>query len=1041
MAWDVEPTALGLNTIYMEAVVAEDAGGVEYFFDCNSVSDPNADPNDFDCGWQDDPVYYQGGYDPNTAYQFQVKARDKSENQNETAFSDTKSTTTASGTDTLPPVPNPARWKAAPRRIGGSGTNVIVAMEATAALDEIGGAVEYRFEETSGNPGGGFTSVWQDSPVYMASGLSDVAPGYTYSFQVQVRDANDNPTAWSTPLAEVQLFPPPQVREVPFPYSTIQAAIDAASNGDTVIVHPGTYTGTGNVDLDPNGLKITIQSEDPDEDSIVAATIIDCGGSARAFNFQSGEDANTVVAGFTITNGYAHETDPDGHGLPSFGGAISCVDSSPTIRRCIITDCVADGSGGDGAVGVPDSDPNVSIPGGAGGDANEAGGGGIYCDPNSSPLIEYCSITGCSVLANGGNGGDGESPYDPNSPTDGGVGGDGGAGANTYGGGVYFAAGSGAILSNCIVSNNTVNQGIGGLGGAASTPGTPNTTNGAAFGGGVCHGTPGAATGNIANINDTQVNNNFSDNWGGGLWGAAGCVATLADCQFGNNTAHTDGGGGLGFDANSTAILTDCAVSGNQADSGDGGGIWFNHHGTLTLDNTDITGNSASSTDAAGGGLFAGNTANPLATTVNLQNNSTVSDNTSQFGGGLCLVETNLTVEDSVISGNTGIYGGGAYWYSSIADFHDCTVKDNIVTGDTSSSGAGFYILDSTATIEDVVLTGNEADGFGGAIFFAGPPLVGGSQSIINSLLVKNSAAYDGGAISCNFDASPMVANCTIAQNTVSGTDGSGGGVSCYDAFIEIIDSILWDNLAVWGTQIGIGDPLEFDNPFSTVLLTYSDVADGEEGEDGIFIGDGWGPWLIPSDTNIDEDPQFAVTDLAGLAENYYLSHIDAGQLIDSNCINAGSTTAAAVGMDAYTTRTDHIADSNEVDMGYHYDAAKPHGKVYTLTLIVDRGSEDPNDTQLRGYSEKGLSQFDIKTYDGSGDPTPYEAQVSVSGGTQVSLEALVSDSDYTIKNWHGSDNDDSTDPNNSVRMTADKTVTLELDTTMPMLRTFVVSG
>ncbi|MHC5154729.1 MAG: hypothetical protein ACYSO3_01095 [Planctomycetota bacterium] len=49
-------------------------------------------------------------------------------------------------------------------------------------------------------------------------------------------------------------------------------------------------------------------------------------------------------------------------------------------------------------------------------------------------------------------------------------------------------------------------------------------------------------------------------------------------------------------------------------------------------------------------------------------------------------------------------------------------IEDNIATGDDTCSGAGFYVLDSSANIQDVVLTGNAADGWGGAIFFAGPP-------------------------------------------------------------------------------------------------------------------------------------------------------------------------------------------------------------------------------------------------------------------------------------------------------------------------------
>ncbi len=122
----------------------------------------------------------------------------------------------------------------------------------------------------------------------------------------------------------------------PADFNTIQAAIDDANDGDTVLVAPGTYTGDGNRDIDFKGKAITVKSEDGPE-----TCIIDCQGSPeelhRGFYFHSSEDANSVVQGFYITNGYTKEYES--------GGAILCENSSPHIINCIITNNQAQAGG------------------------------------------------------------------------------------------------------------------------------------------------------------------------------------------------------------------------------------------------------------------------------------------------------------------------------------------------------------------------------------------------------------------------------------------------------------------------------------------------------------------------------------------------------------------------------------------------------------------------------------------------------------------------------------------------------------------------
>ncbi len=131
------------------------------------------------------------------------------------------------------------------------------------------------------------------------------------------------------------------VIRVPADFPTIQAGISAASPGDTVLVAPGTYSGTNNRNLSFYGKAVTLRSE-----AGAAATVIDCGAVARCFVFNSGEGNDTVVDGFTIQNGRA---DDIGDG----GGCIRCNSSSPTIRNSVIRNCISTNIGGGMLAGVP----------------------------------------------------------------------------------------------------------------------------------------------------------------------------------------------------------------------------------------------------------------------------------------------------------------------------------------------------------------------------------------------------------------------------------------------------------------------------------------------------------------------------------------------------------------------------------------------------------------------------------------------------------------------------------------------------------------
>jgi len=113
-----------------------------------------------------------------------------------------------------------------------------------------------------------------------------------------------------------------QTINVPADQPTIQAAINVAANGDTVLVAPGTYT--ENINFMGKAIAVT-SSGGP------ANTIIDGSNGDSAVSFVSGETLSSVINGFTIENAGASmypNTNSD-----AFFMGINVGESSPTINQ------------------------------------------------------------------------------------------------------------------------------------------------------------------------------------------------------------------------------------------------------------------------------------------------------------------------------------------------------------------------------------------------------------------------------------------------------------------------------------------------------------------------------------------------------------------------------------------------------------------------------------------------------------------------------------------------------------------------------------
>ena len=206
---------------------------------------------------------------------------------------------------------------------------------------------------------------------------------------------------------------------VPIPYATIQDGIDAASEGDTVLVAPGTYTGTGSGDrMNLHGVNMVVMSETGALD-----TIVDCEGSGRGFRASSGEDSTSVIRGFTFTNGVNSGI------LIGSGAAV-------IIEDCIISNNIGNNGGGIeyGYAETPGVIRNCIFFGNA---ANHRAGG-IMCDHGDPPDHVAPVIRDCIFYDND-------------------------ATSSSYGGGAIFCNNSSPTIIGCTMVGNAGAPGAGGI--------------------------------------------------------------------------------------------------------------------------------------------------------------------------------------------------------------------------------------------------------------------------------------------------------------------------------------------------------------------------------------------------------------------------------------------------------------------------------------------------------------------------------------------------------------------------------------------------
>jgi predicted outer membrane repeat protein len=340
-------------------------------------------------------------------------------------------------------------------------------------------------------------------------------------------------------------------------YDHIQHGINAAGEGDTVLVMPGTYTGQDNTFLDLGGTDIVLMSSGG-----ARSTVIDCEGATLGFFFHSFETAACVVDGFTVTGGQAN-----------VGGGMYFISSSPTVKNCVFTGNTTESFGG--AVFTSQTTQPTFVDCEFTGNHSQRGGA-FACELSAAPSFEWCTFTGNTSDWQGGavHAGGGTSPgfiactFSGNSALD-----------EFQDGGAFFSEGSSANLLECSFEQNSAPV----FGGGMAIYGQPSPTltacwfveNDALAGAGIAVYVDADPM-----IADCRFQGNTASAGGGGAAVLDDTAPTFTGCVFAENSAPI--GGALEIYNDAVASLTRCTFWSNWSDEG---ATLYGSYTTVTFDN------------------------------------------------------------------------------------------------------------------------------------------------------------------------------------------------------------------------------------------------------------------------------------------------------------------------------------------------------------------------------------------------------------------------------------------------------------------------
>jgi PKD repeat protein len=321
------------------------------------------------------------------------------------------------------------------------------------------------------------------------------------------------------------------------------------------------------------------------------------------------------------------------------------------------------------------------------------------------------------------------------------------------------------------------------------------------------------------------------------------------------------------------------------------------------------------------------------------------------YGGAVFVRNGAATISGSTISQNSAHLGGGIYASASALDLNGCEIVDNATTGTSSQrKGGGVFAADSNGlAIGNSMIKGNSADAGAGIYLQNATDVEIMSNRIVNNTQSVSSYSNGGGGLYWNNACSGIVANNLIANNTAyQGGAGfglsvldfrnntiannranyRGGGFYLYNCSPDYLNSILWGNTAASG-----GGQFWLQDDSCEPALCYCDVQGGSAAF-GLYPGSSYTGIY---ENNLNLNPQF-IAPTTGTGSNYNALIANWSIPEASPCVNTGdpATDASLYPLDlAGNPRVDGAS----IDIGaYEYQFTVAPGIPGNVSIGVSDG-------------------------------------------------------------------------------------------------------